>query len=80
MNKAGGQVCWLSRDLYLGESFHDFLPDYPQLHFGEAITHATVDAITKSGVLTRVAPIYDELVGIIKRIKEWGRTDSEAEA
>ena len=22
----------------------------------------------------------DELVGIIKRIKEWGRTDSEAEA
>jgi len=43
-DKIGEYALGLSNNLDLGEALEDFLPQYPQLHFTQAIPHTAVDA------------------------------------
>ena len=46
------------------EALHDFFPENPQRHLGQAIIHATMHPETKGYVRPRIRSINNELVGI----------------
>ena len=57
----------LADDFDEAEPLHDFFPDDPQLHFGQPVAHAAMDAETERQVVARLRPIDDELVRSLDR-------------
>ena len=51
-----------SHNFNIAESLHDFFPEDAKLHFGQAIAHATVNAIPKRQVLSDIVTIDDKFI------------------
>src|SRR5579872_4405309 len=53
-------------DLDRLEALQDFLPHDPQLQFRETQPEATVNPEAESDVVARIAPLDDEVIGVLE--------------
>src|SRR5580704_2212853 len=58
----------LANNLDLREAQQDLLPQNLQLHFGEALAHAAVNAEAEREMLPRPGAIDDEAIGVVDRL------------
>lgn len=61
--KIGEYALGLSNNLDLGEALKDFFPQYPQLHFTEAVTHTAVNTEAEGKVIARIGTINSKFIG-----------------
>jgi Rrf2 family transcriptional regulator, nitric oxide-sensitive transcriptional repressor len=61
-----GQPLRFARRLHPVEALLDLLPQHAQLHLGQPVAHAAMDAVAERHVLSGVGPVDDELVGVVE--------------
>src|SRR5260221_7017374 len=63
LHEAGIDALGLARQFDLREALQDLLPDHPQLHLGQAVADAAVDAEAEGEVLAGPGAVDDVRVG-----------------